>query len=188
MADSPLSAILQSWKDDTDHGRCDDREAHISTAAFYRLSGSGGIEHADPALVEHLSLCPRCLENWAAWRRAISDVESLESDTPASGQRIPAVGFLKAAAAPGRREPLHMTSRCGRYRLSLLPNIDHPGSALLTLEVLEKAAQLEGLRLTVRDRGGSVLVSGVIHQGRMAKPVDNVDAVDLSIWTVTDSP
>ncbi len=155
--------------------------AHLSEERLYEMATSGGIEHSEAYSVHHVSLCPLCLEKWAAFRKAVYQIEHMESrayPTMAHGRR-------EAAADRGAKRSESLLSNCGAFRLNLLPRMDDSEKGMVTLELVKDHAKtLEGRFVTVRDRNGVVLLSGMPRQGRLAQPCERLSDFDVSIWTV----
>jgi hypothetical protein len=160
---------------------------HIPMEALYRMAGPDGVEKSSHEEVDHLSLCPDCLDKWASWRRAIHDVEELERPgaDEEDASTILSYGLREAAASLGASEPLTMKSSCGRFILGLLPQVDDPDKGLVTLEAAaEGSMSVEGRRFIVRDRNGVVVLDGKLHHGRLARTCERLSALDLSAWTL----
>jgi hypothetical protein len=160
---------------------------HIPMEALYRMAGPGGIEKSSHEEVDHLSLCPDCLDKWASWRCAIHDVEEL--DRPETDEEdastILSCGLREAAASFRSSEPLTIRSSCGRFILGLLPQVDDSNKGLVTLEAAaEGSMSVEGRRFIVRDRNGVVVLDGTLHHGRLAKTCERLSELDLSAWTL----
>jgi len=182
-----LMQALKTWQktymDQIDSGKL--AVTHLSDEEIYPLAENSGIEQAVPEALEHLSLCPICMEKWAAWREAISAVENEEP----GADMIMSYGTLelKAAATDKPFEAMTSLSSCGRFTLGLLPQVGDPKKGLVTLDVVTKdEPALENRYVMVRDRGGRVFLRGKIHQGRLARRYDKLEDIDLSKWTVIE--
>ncbi len=172
-----LEQRLRDWKSSFEF-----EGPHLPDDVLYRLANAGGIKNADNETARHLSLCPTCLEKWADWRRAIS---AAEESTQESHEEFMSYGMLEAAASTGPLQPLNLQSRCGSFCLGVLPSMGNPDKGLLTLEAIGQiAASLEGRRVTIRDRRGTVLIDGHLHEGRVARPCEHLGEIDLSTWTI----
>jgi hypothetical protein len=187
--ENTLEQCLQIWKE----VRVDATEqsaepvSHIPMHALYRMAGPGGIEKSSDEEVDHLSLCPECLDKWVSWRLAIHD--AMELNRPEAGEEdasmIFSCGLREAAASLGASEPLTMRSSCGRFILGLLPQVDDPDRGLVTLEAAaEGSMSVEGRRFIVRDRNGFVVLDGKLYHGRLARTCERLSALDLSAWTL----
>ncbi len=158
--------------------------AHLSEERLYEMAVPGGIEKSAGSSVKHISLCPLCLEKWAAFRKAVHQIESMET----LGHTAIAGGTREAAADRGPKRAESLLSDCGAFRLNLLPRRDDPEKGMVALELLkDRAKVLEGRRVTVRDRNGVVLLSGRPRQGRLAQLFDRLSDIDVSIWTVIEN-
>jgi hypothetical protein len=188
--ENTVEAYLQIWKE-VQRPVPDEMVSpggHLSLEALYRMAGKDGIEEASEIEIDHLSFCSDCLEQWALWRQAIRDAETLDKPEEImreDGSEILSCGFREAAASSGPGEAFTMRSSCGRFTLGLLPRMDDPDKGLVTLEaVAEGGMSVEGRRFVVRDRNGVVVLDGRIRQGRLARTCDSLRDLDLSAWTL----
>jgi hypothetical protein len=178
-----LEAILKAWQADALKAQSEDRTSgeHLSPETLYRLALPAGAKQPAPEKLQHLSLCPLCLREWAFWRQALSDAE--ESDDPPPFSMT--YGLLKAAAAGKPQESIRMESACGRFCLSVLPQLKSAEEALVTLEVIaDQSSRWNNRRAIVRDSQGQVLLEGLFQQGHLARRHQHLSAMDLSKWTV----
>ena len=131
-----LASSLQIWKEVYPVLTEEDREAddHLPMEALYNMAGPGGIEKADDKALNHLSLCPICLEEWASWRRALRAVAELDRPEADEDETIPvmAFGMREAAATAKPDEPINIRSSCGRFIFGLLPQLDNPEKGMVT--------------------------------------------------------
>ncbi len=185
---------------------------HLDEETRRRLAGSGGLETATAAELEHLDDCPLCLAQWAAWRRALTAADedfvddfNCELDQSGLAQESfshQAFGYLEAAASDTKKtRPLVLESSCGSYRLEILPDRQENNEGMIILSRLsgkqkptekqnptEKPGPTENQRpippVTVRDRAGLIIISGALENNRLARIRKNLNELDLSIWTV----
>ena len=72
-----LQSCLRVWKenytDKTTSGGSD--ISHLSDHEIYPLAEDGGMQRADPGVIEHLSICPVCMEKWVGWRKARENLQ-----------------------------------------------------------------------------------------------------------------
>lgn len=182
-----LQSYLKVWRNTTanemNSGEID--IVHPTDENIYMMAEDGGMQTAAPGMLEHLSLCPVCMEKWADWREAITAVEE-ESTEPVT-MPLATHGILRAAATTGSKDPLSSLSGCGRFRLEAAPPIDSSDRWLITLEVVrEEDTTLEGREVIARERNGRVLLEGRIRQGRMARYWVSPGDFDLSCWTLIE--
>lgn len=179
---------LSAWRKAYDPGLLEEDNTHLPADVLYQMAEKGGIERARDETLEHLSLCPYCLGKWASWRRAVNDVESLKGDVSEdeeSSVPVMALGLREAAATARSTGPFSMKSSCGKFVLSLLPNMENPKKGMITLEALgDEADALEDRKVTVRDYNHFELLTGRLRQGRVARTCEDLDSLDLSAWTV----
>ena len=184
-----LASSLQIWKEVYPVLTEEDREAddHLPMEALYNMAGPGGIEKADDKALNHLSLCPICLEEWASWRRALRAVAELDRPEADEDETIPvmAFGMREAAATAKPDEPINIRSSCGRFIFGLLPQLDNPEKGMVTLEaVTDGDMTVEGRYVTVRDRNGLVVLEGRLRHGRLARTCEKLSEIDLTTWTL----
>lgn len=184
-----LEHYLQVWKEvqSVPSERGTGQGDHLSMEMLYRMAGPGGIEKSSTDEVDHLSLCSECLEKWASWRRAITVVAEFEKINAGEENAFPLItyGLREAAASLASREPVSMRSSCGKFVLSLLPQVDNPDKGLVTIEAAaDGTMSVEGRHFIVRDRNGIVVLEGKLHHGRLARACDRLTDFDLSAWTL----
>lgn len=178
--DKTLTAKLRLWA-----ATRDDRHLpgdHLADERLYQAARKNGLAALSENERHHLARCPRCLHEWAEWLHALAD-----EDEPAQGREhdiILTCATLQAAATT-QREPVRLRTQCGRFFLSLLPQVEDRRQGLMTLEVAVSGEdQLDGWRVSVRDRNGRRLLEGTLHNGRLARPCEELDKVDLALCTV----
>jgi hypothetical protein len=183
-----LHTILHIWKEAyTDPAKGNSKEGnHLSAGELYAMAKQDGMVKAQPEAMNHLATCPRCLQEWAAWRRAVTAVNELD-DPEAINEEFPAMayGMREAAATEKPMEPVSMRSRCGRFILGLFPQVDNPHKGMVTLEaVADREPSAEGRHCTIRDRNGLVFLEGKLHHGRLARTCERLRDIDLTTWTL----
>jgi len=162
-------------------------EGHIPSDMLFRMAGPGGIETSSDAEVNHLSLCPDCLEKWSSWRRAMTVLEEIQEIGPDDARAFSPVvyGLRQAAASLEAKEAVSIRSSCGRFILGVLPQVDNPDKGLVTIEAAADGEMaVEGRHFTVRDRKGRVVLQGRLRHGRLARTCERLMDLDLSAWTL----
>ncbi len=158
-------------------------ETHLPPETIYQLSLNKGLKQASEADLNHLSACPGCLDQWEL-------LCFLDTETEDDSADIIAFGRLKAAASdetlPGR-EPVYLRSGCGRFELGIFPEPGRPGKGMVTLDLTEKTQPLDGALATVKDASGRTILAGKIVHSRTAAKIEDIDSLDLSLWTVVIS-
>ena len=187
--ENTLQPCLQIWKDVYSESRKIEAggTGHLAEEDLYRMAESGGMDRAGEKALDHLSLCPACLSEWAAWRRAITALEELETGEADQEGTVPqfTYGMREAAATAGSGEPLSIQSRCGRFVLGILPKVNDPEKGMITLEaVADEDMSVEGKSVMLRDRNGRLLLEGTLHNGRLARLCENLSGIDLTTWTL----
>ena len=187
--ENELAPSLQIWKEVYSARTTRDGEIgdHLGMEALYSIAGPGGIEKADDKALNHLFLCPICLEEWASWRSALTAVGGLDRPEASEDETMPvmAYGMREAAATDKPDEPISIRSSCGRFIFGLLPQLDNPENGMVTLEaVADGDMTVEGRYVTVRDRNGLVVLEGRLRHGRLARTCEKLSEIDLTTWTL----
>ncbi len=159
-------------------------DSHLTEADLVRLARNGGLAGAAAPELRHLDECPLCFSEWSAWRRAFAISEPQSADPPEEEFATDyAYGFLEAAADTGPLlRPRVLESRCGNFRLELLPSREEEGIGMVILSCLDPQRGDE--ELCVRDRKGRRFLCGTPENGRLARLCRDLGELDLSIWTV----
>ena len=173
-----LTINLHNWKSHVPRS-----EPHLSSADLYALSAPEALPLADPVQLQHLSLCPTCIEEWANWCKARSAVREIGEQTN-NGISL-SHGYLRAAASPEMTDSVSMQSQCGNYRLEILTGGGTPCHGLVTFEALVGGNQLENSLVSICDQDGKTLLKGRLSDGRLARAIENPNEFDLSTWTVS---
>ena len=187
--ENKLASSLQIWKEVYSARTTRDGEIgpHLSMEELYRMARPTGIEGSGAEAVNHLSLCPACLKEWASWRSALTEVDELDRPEASEDETIPvmAYGMQEAAATDKPEEPISIRSSCGRFIFGLLPQLDNPEKGMVTLEaVADGDMTVEGRYVTVRDRNGLVVLEGRLRHGRLARTCEKLSEIDLTTWTL----
>lgn len=178
-----LEDALELWREEREKGTVAGAAGgHVPREALRRLAEPEGLDRARPEDLDHLSLCPRCLAEWAAAVRAGAGAREPRG--------APALDYGLLEAAATRDAPTasrRLRTRSGAYVLALSPNVDDPSRGLVTLEVDPAFAPgLEGRRVKVyASASGEALLDGVVRSGCLARRCEDLAAVDLGRgWTV----
>jgi len=179
MTDKSLVSALEAWQS------ChvpSESDIHCSDEQLWRLTQRGGGAAMAEAEAEHLSTCPECLARWAEWAEVAAIMDSDEAEE--RGETCAGIGFLKAASASLYREPVSLESSCGRFELTVYPDLEIAGKGLLTVEVVDHPERFEGRCCVVRDTTGDIIVSGVFEDGRVAGRSEDLSRIHLKTWTI----
>ncbi len=171
---------LAVWQES---GETQEHVGHLAEEALYRLAVPGGLDKAAVEELEHLSLCPACQTEWAAWLDSFEIVNTTDEHVD-ENDTVLGFGLLKAAAASLFSEPVCLESSCGRFELSVFPDMDKPERAMVVLEVKAGGRNLDGRYCVVRDGSGAVICKGVLEDGRCAGRIAELSLLDLKTWTV----
>ena len=184
--DSSLDRALETWHEtnlrQSENEVPDDN--HLTEAELVRLAQAGGLAEAAAPELRHLDECPLCFSEWSAWRRAFA-ISETEIAEPLDEEFTAdcAYGFLEAAADTGTLlQPRVLESRCGKFRLELLPSREEEGVGMVILSCLDPLREDE--EVCVRDRKGYEFLCGSLENGRLARLCRDLGELDLSIWTV----
>lgn len=173
-----LDVWSEEWEKDENASRL---HGHASAEQLRSMAAPNGLVDADPALVDHVSRCPRCLAAWADIVR-----EASESGEPRSMPGLD-YGLFEAAATGDAVHSRTLHTVGGTYVLTLSPGTNDSSRGLVVLEVASVSVpEHEGRRIKVRARAsGEVLLDGIVRRGYLAQRHDDVAAIDLSRgWTV----
>lgn len=174
-----LAAKLRLWAATRDDRRLPGN--HLDDERLYQAARENGLTILSVSELHHLARCPRCLREWAEWLHAMTEPEEAQNQ---EDDIILTCATLQAAAST-QREPVRLRSQCGRFFLSLLPQMENRRQGLVILEVAVSGEErLEGWRVSVLDRNGRRLLEGTLQHGRLARPCENLDEVDLAACTV----
>lgn len=155
-------------------------QEHLPVQRLYEMGQTGGFKSAAPFELEHLSLCPACLDHLGLFSMADEAATGLEEEDV---YQIIGYGFLKAAAA-GLSEPVEAKSSCKNFILSIYPEVDSTSRGMAVLTVARETDRFDGLQASVRDASCTVILKSTIVQGRAAVKIDFLDRLDLSEWTI----
>jgi len=153
-------------------------EIHLQENELFEMALPGGLGTAEEKSLDHLSLCPVCMDRLEEFR-TISETESPEDfwgDAILMG-----VGGLKAAS-DDKLETLTLKSRCGRFLLSVFPS-QKEDAGTVVLKISSGAPDsFEGKMVTLCDAAGNLIVQGVIREGSLARKVTQLGRFDLKQW------
>jgi hypothetical protein len=155
---------------------------HISAQKLYQFSLEGGLQKANKYEINHLSLCPQCLNAWKTLCDLSGSTQADDYDEK-EGQSILSFGVLQAASS-GFAEPVSIKSACGKFVLGVLPEVDNLKKAMIVLETEDDSRTYQGMIANVRDAKSNIIMDAQIKHGRAAVKTDNIDAIDLSTWSI----
>lgn len=153
---------------------------HLSMQRLYELSLTDGLKNAEEYEVEHLSLCPQCLDNWEVFCDVTMPFTADDYDEEYS---ILSCGFLKAAST-GFTESIYIKSDCKKFRLGIFPEIDNPANGMAVLETIDENRSYDGMEASIMDAKGKIVLKNIIKHGRAVSKIDNLDTLELSKWTI----
>ncbi len=181
--DTFVGKAFEVWQKDSQQAVAGE---HLEEDVLYRLACPGGLGSGSEQEIVHLTMCAKCRQEWQRWQESIVIVEDEEELEPLDV--VLSGGMLKAASASLFSEPVSLTSGCGKFELSLFPDLDMPDKAMVVIEVVQEQAGFEGRYCVVKDGKGAVLLKGVIEDDRCAGRVDSLSVLDLKTWTVQVNP
>nr|WP_321395922.1 hypothetical protein [uncultured Desulfobacter sp.] len=161
---------------------------HLPLESIYRLSLENGLKNATEEELHHLWQCRTCLEKWETISIALDTNQDKNQDNnrDAFETEDPYLSFgtLKAAATDAV-EPMHLKSNCRRFELSIHPSPGNPAKGLVTLNITEEPASMDGMRVLVRDAANETVLDKTIVGGRAAVKREDLNQLDLSSWTIS---
>lgn len=181
--ESLIHKALSAWKLLPGEQLKGSTQKHLGEEILYQLALPGGLQDAAAEDLEHLSLCPVCLKEWSSWLESLDILADNEEDT--NGQDIHlSFGFLKAASASLFTEPISLDSACGRFELSIYPDREQVKQGMIVIEIRKDAKSFENRYCVVRDGTGTIILRGMLEDGRLAGRLDDLSQLDLKTWTV----
>jgi len=72
----------------------------------------------------------------------------------------------------------------GKCVLVFRKSLERKDTCFITLNVIDESADLENRNVSVRDKDGSILLSGRVTRGKLTGRTHNLDTVDYSFMTV----
>jgi hypothetical protein len=184
-----INSALGNWREmklaQTDSSQTE----HLKEQILVRMAADGGLQEALESELKHLDNCPLCLASWSAWRRAFTVAQECNNESEKSEEfsSESAYGFLEAAATTSAKATGQIVeSRCGTYRLEIMPNRDDPTKGMIVLSSRPaKSDNKGGNQVTVRDRNGRIIISGTLENKKLARLCHNLDEIDLTVWTIS---
>ena len=172
-----IKPALEIW-----NNACIVSEEHLVLDRLYQMSRTDGLKNASAWELEHMSLCPVCLDNFELFSIASSLDAAEEEET----FELISYGYLKAASSE-LAEPVSLKSNCGNFILSIFPEINSSTDGMAVIETALETDRFDNHQACVRDAGGNVILRSRIIQGRSAVKIDFIDRLDLSQWTIVIS-
>nr|WP_319492131.1 hypothetical protein [uncultured Desulfobacter sp.] len=157
---------------------------HLPLEFIYRLSLENGLKNASEEELRHLWQCRTCLEKWETISIALDTNQDNNQDVFETEDPYLSFGTLKAAATD-TIEPMHLKSNCRRFELSIHPSPGNPAKGLVTLNITEEPASMDGMRVLVRDAANETVLDKTIVGGRAAVKREDLNQLDLSSWTIS---
>lgn len=156
---------------------------HLNSHILNRLAEDGGLNKAPENIIDHLSSCQHCMQRWGNLRQAVE--ASRERANIEKYYKV-SYGVLKAAASGPATGPLRLTSQCGQYTLSVLPQINDQNRGLITLETTEhNGKSADGHHVTVWDSQNNQIIDGIFNDGKVIQTNNNLSTITLNRnWTV----
>jgi len=154
---------------------------HLKENELFEMALPGGLATAEEKSLNHLSLCPVCMDR-------------LEEFSTIAGTVVPddffgeaflmGVGGLKAAS-DDKLETLKLRSNCGRFLLSVFPSCKEDAGTVVLKIISGGPDSFEGKMVTLCDAAGNLIVQGVIREGSLARKVMQLDRFDFKRWNAT---
>ncbi len=155
---------------------------HISKQKLYMFSLENGLQKADKDEINHLSLCPQCLDAWKTFCDLSTSTRADDYDEKGGGS-ILSFGTLQAASS-GFTKPVYIKSDCERFMLGIFPETGNLKKAMIVLETVDDEKLYQEMTAQVKDAEGITILDAKIKHGRAAVKTDNLDIINLSTWSV----
>ena len=68
--------------------------------------------------------------------------------------------------------------------LGIFPEVDNPKKGVIVLETVYDEKIYQGMTASVMDAKSNIIMDARIKHGRAAVKADNLDAIDLSTWSI----
>ncbi len=180
-----INSALEDWREMKLSQIHSEPTEHLPEKVLVRLASVGGLQEASDNELDHLDKCPLCLSSWSAWRRAFTIAEEPENkeENFAEFSVDNTYGFLEAAATTSPKTSGQIVeSHCGTYRLEVLPSREEPDEGMI---ILSSQIEKSDSQVTVRDKNGREIISGALKNGKLARLCQNLNEIDLSVWTIS---
>lgn len=158
-------------------------EEHLPIERLITFARPGGLKKAEEYEIEHLSLCPQCLEEFTLLL-PLEDETDIEQPGIDDGCEV-GFGLLKAAKTR-LTQPLELTSGCRRFMLGIYPDEESSDKALFVFKTLE--GEYDGAQVRIKDANGKQIMNSVVYGGRAAQTTQKLSDLDFSSWTVVLDP
>ena len=155
---------------------------HILEQRLYLFSLANGLQEADKDEINHLSLCPQCLNIWKTFCDLSASTRADDYDTKGS-ESILSFGVLQAASSEFTK-PVYIKSDCERFMLGIFPETGNLKKAMIVLETVGDEKIYHEMTSLVKDAEGLTILDAKIKHGRAAVKIDNLDIINLSTWSV----
>ncbi len=152
---------------------------HLSEARLFELAQPEGLLNAQKQELHHLSLCPDCIGKWKTFCDMVDDEKETVWSDSGKGPVYMGAGLLQAASSR-IKQPVFIKSECRQFTVSLFPEIEQPGNAMIVFESSGDNNELEGKTADIKDAQGRTLLCATIRQGRAATKTTELERLDLS--------
>ena len=173
-----LRKYITTWYDHKKIVMAD--EIHLEENELFEMALGGGLATAEKESLNHLSLCPVCMDRLKEFSSIIG---STAADDFFCDALLMGEGYLKAASDDSL-ETLKLKSRCGRFLLSVFPSRKEDAGTVVLKISSGAPGSLEGKMATVCDAAGNLIIQGIIREGSLARKVTQLDGFDLKQWNV----
>ncbi len=155
-------------------------EGHLSPEDFLEIAGEGGLSRAAPGVLEHLALCPWCLEKWRLLQGFEEEFFTEKAEEAGRGSAIfQEYVYLEAASTREAGTGILCQTTDRRVRLSLYPGDErNPEKVYVALSVedqdLRRRLEDRPLTLSFYDKARRKIleVKGFLRGGKFAKILD----------------
>jgi len=172
-----LEKHITAWYHQNESTTCD--KSHLAESEIFRMALPGGLATADEEKLDHLSLCPVCMDRWDELCTILGtgSADDFEENEIIVGQ-----GFLRTGSG-GTIENIRVKSKCSRFILSIYPSEnENSGTAVLEIGNGDRK-KFEGALATICDTAGEIIIQGPIRGGVLARKLTDLHNLDLKQWS-----
>jgi hypothetical protein len=124
--------------------------------------------------INHLANCIQCRDQW---------INTLQHDIQLD-VFFDVISIKVAAAEDKFKDVIRISSSSGKCKLTFRRSLENADTCLITLEVLDESAGLEGRKIVVRDKNGRRLLYGRVLEGKLSDWIKGLSDVDLSFTSI----
>lgn len=140
---------------------------HVPPSELYNLLIQPSDNGKKDYILEHLIICPICVQELKDIVQSIEEAEAWDLALP------------KAAASEEIQWPKKIPTEGGKYTIVIRRNISDKNRGVVTVEVAPPHRDtLEGKGIVLRDGRGHMLLRGKIFNGEVSQEIEGLDRID----------